>query len=431
MIFFYRLLQVLASIACEGYFSKIVYINRERTRERSPLILVSNHPNTLLDPLVGLMYVRQNVHVLANYSLFKNPILGAVLRFLFCIPVQRTQDVGKDKALQNADAFEKSKEHLLRGGNLYICPEGSSYTERHIRECKTGTARIAFLAETEANYKLNLRILPIGVTYDDPLKFGSNVVVEYGKAFSIEKWANAYAENPHTAVEDLTQHIENQLIEHTIHCRNVAEDHFLQKVETILQSERPLDVAGRYSRSRIILRKLHEWQEVFFDDYIAFSSHIQDYFEKLEALKLQDVKLSRPIPPLSIVQVLVSLPLLLAGLVVNGIPAWLSNKMISWLKVDSAYDTTVRVCAGLIFFPLFWWLQTELFCHWFLPPNFDFNWWQTLALTLSFVVLGWLAWGIYTEGGKILNYFRYKRLNNKYLLSDLRQPIIEQLATLN
>ena len=81
----FRFLQALAIISLNIYYRKIVYINRSNLRAKGPLMNVSNHANTGLDPLFSLMYSRETCNVLANYSLFKNPISNAILSTLFYI----------------------------------------------------------------------------------------------------------------------------------------------------------------------------------------------------------------------------------------------------------------------------------------------------------------------------------------------------------
>ena len=152
LLFTYRFLQGLAIVSLKTYFRKIVYLNPQYLKERGPLVVLCNHPNTVVDPLIAVMYVRQTCFLLANYGLFKNPIVGAILRTLFCIPVKRTQDVVDGAIRNNDDAFSECRAHLTARSSLFIAPEGSSFTERHIREFKTGTARIVMEAESKANF---------------------------------------------------------------------------------------------------------------------------------------------------------------------------------------------------------------------------------------------------------------------------------------
>jgi glycerol-3-phosphate O-acyltransferase / dihydroxyacetone phosphate acyltransferase len=433
--FTYRVLQGMAIVATETYFRKIVFINRQYLASDAPLIVICNHPNTVVDPLLAVMYTREPCYLLANYGLFKNPIAGALLRTLFCIPVKRVKDVAVGEERNNDDAFRASEEHLMAGRSLFVAAEGTSYTERHIREFKTGAARILFEAESKTNFALNLRILPIGLTYSDPLKFGSDVVVEVGEPFSADDWRERYEENPVKTVDDFTLFVEQKFYDLTINCADVYEDYFLQKLEAVIESEKWLDVIARnkatkesYFRSKKILAFVQNWKKTDAAGFATFEQQVETYFSRLNDLKIKDVNTDTFPSALSLGKTLLGLPFLIIGLIPNLIPTWLSHGLVKWLKLDAAYDTTVRMLAGLVLFPLLWWLETELFCAYWVPKITDIGAFQTILLTALFLASGLLAWRVYTEGSLFFNFQKYKTADSDGSLTKLRQPIVDKLA---
>lgn len=424
----YRFFQGLVIVLLRIYFRKIVYLNPQYLKERGPLVVLCNHPNTVTDPLFALMYVRQTCFLLANYSLFKNPIVGAILRTLFCIPVKRTQDVVEGEVRNNDDAFRESREHLTAGRSLFVAPEGSSFTERHIREFKTGTARIVLEAESAANFSLNIQILPVGLTYTDPLKFGSDVVIEVGAPFTAKNWQSQYAENPRQTAEDFTQYVENQFKTLTIHCKDVAEDHFLQKLEAVIQSEKPLNTEGSYFRSKKILAFIQDWEKANPTDFNDFKNKVEAYFSQLNILTIRDVNTTK-FPTLKTLSLFIlGMPVFYIGLIPNLLPAFLSNQMVKWLKIDAAYDTTVRLMAGMVIFPLLWWFQTELICALFFPKIDDLGFFSTILLVIAYIFSGLAAWRVYTEGSSFFNFKKYKRADANGALTKLRTPIVDKLT---
>jgi glycerol-3-phosphate O-acyltransferase / dihydroxyacetone phosphate acyltransferase len=425
MLLVYRFLQGLAGVTNLIYFRKIVFINRQYLRAKAPLIVLCNHPNTVVDPLLAVMYTREPVYLLANYGLFKNPISGAILRTLFCIPVKRVKDVAAGEERNNDDAFRASEAHLKAGRSLFIAPEGTSYTERHIREFKTGLARIIFEAERQSDFKLNVRILPIGLTYFDPLKFGSDVVVEVGEPFSAIDWRERYAEDKRKTVDEFAQYVENQFHALTIHCTDVAEDHFLQKVEAVVQSENALDTEGSYFRSKKLLAAIQNWKKTDTAGFTIFEQQVETYFSRLNALKIKEVNVQKFPAAATVSKFLIGLPFLILGLMPNFIPAYLSHGLVKWLKLDSSYDTTVRMLAGLVLFPLLWWCQTELFFAYFYPNIPDLNAFYTLLLAVAYIASGLLAWRVYTEGSSFFNFRKYKNADADGSLTALRQPILK------
>jgi glycerol-3-phosphate O-acyltransferase / dihydroxyacetone phosphate acyltransferase len=421
----YRLLQGMAILGNEVYFRKIHYINKQHLRSDAPLMVICNHPNTVVDPLISVMYLREPVFLLANYGLFKNPIAGAILRTLFCIPVKRVKDVAEGEERNNEGAFRESEQHLMAGRNIFVAAEGSSYTERHIRTFKTGAARILFAAEAQSDFKLNVRILPIGLTYFDPLKFGSDVVVEVGEPFTAADWQDRYAQHPQETVDNFMLHVQHKFHDLTIHCENVEEDHFLQKLEAVIQSENALNTEGVYFRSKKILAFIQDWKKTDAADFGVFEQQVEAYFLRLNALKLKDINPNKFSGSTSLVKCVLGLPFFIIGLIPNFLPAWLSDGLVKWLKLDSAYDTTVRLLFGFfIIFPLVYWIETELFCTYFLSHITDIDFFSTILLIAFYIVSGLLAWRVYTEGGHFLNFQKYKRENASNALTELRQPIL-------
>jgi glycerol-3-phosphate O-acyltransferase / dihydroxyacetone phosphate acyltransferase len=422
----YRLLQGMALLANEVYFRKIHYINKQYLSAKGPLVVIANHPNTVVDPLLAIMYTPEPVFLLANYGLFKNPIAGAILRTLFCIPVKRVKDVEVGEERNNDDAFRESEQHLMAGRSIFAAAEGSSYTERHIRPFKTGAARILFAAEAQSDFKLNVRILPVGLTYFDPLKFGSDVVVEVGEPFSAADWQDRYAQNPQETVDNFMQSVEHKFHDLTIHCANVEEDHFLQKLEAVAQSEKPLNTEGVYFRSKKILTFVQNWKKTDAAGFGVFEQQVEAYFSRLNALKLKDVQPEKFSATSSLAHCLFGFPLFILGLIPNLMPAWLSDSLVKWLKLDPAYDTTVRLLFGFfIIFPMSYWLETEFLCKYFFPSLIDIGFFQTILLIAFYIVSGLLAWRIYREGGRFLNFQKYKSADKDGSLTRLRQPILD------
>ncbi len=422
----YRFIQGLVWVSYALYFRKIVFINRERLKARGPMLVISNHPNTLMDPLMALYRMREQCFLLANYSLFKNPISNAILSTLYCIPIQRMNDVPDGQPLRNEDAFRRCDEHLIGGGTIYIAVEGTSFPERRVRDLKTGMARIAFSAEMQTDFELDLRILPIVITYFDSLKFWKDVVVEIGEPITVDTWRDAYNTNPRKAIADFTQSVENQMITHTIQCADSDEDNFLKKLEAILQSDNYLETEKHYERSKNILNKIHAWQKEDLSNFEKFKSDVDNYFLKLKELNINDLNkntFSKAIP-LSILKLLISFPIFIYGFMNNIIPAWLSDSMVKWMKIDRAYDTTIRYMSGLVLFPLFWWLQKWGLSQ-FLP--FVINGWLYL---LTIIPTGLAAYVLYTEGVRFYHFLKFKSADKDNSLAQIRQPIVDKMYNL-
>src|SRR5690606_19249206 len=79
-----------------------------------PALLVANHPNSLLDPAAVVAVAGRPIRSLAKAPLFRDPLVGWLIRASGALPVHRRQD---DPALvgRNDDTFRAAQQALLAG----------------------------------------------------------------------------------------------------------------------------------------------------------------------------------------------------------------------------------------------------------------------------------------------------------------------------
>ena len=139
---FYTVAKPFLQVALRVFFRRIEIRHRERLALPGPLLLAANHPNTLMDPLLVAINLRQPVAFLAKSTFFRNPVLRAVMESGNSIPIFRRQDAAVDAdapatpaqlAAQNEASFGRCYDYLGRGGTLMIFPEGTSVSERRLR----------------------------------------------------------------------------------------------------------------------------------------------------------------------------------------------------------------------------------------------------------------------------------------------------------
>jgi 1-acyl-sn-glycerol-3-phosphate acyltransferase len=68
-----------------------------------PVLLCINHPNNLIDSLLGWSVVPRKVHYLATAALFRNPLVARFLLALGVIPVYRKADDPAKNGPQHGD----------------------------------------------------------------------------------------------------------------------------------------------------------------------------------------------------------------------------------------------------------------------------------------------------------------------------------------
>lgn len=406
------------------FFRRRLVIGREHLPFDGPAIVVSNHPNTLMDPLNVGLNIRQEMFFLANYGLFKNPISAWILTRLFCIPVKRKEDVAEGEARDNDAAFEQSYRHLEKNGVLFIAAEGVSWMNRYVRPFKTGTARIAFGAERRNDWQLGVKIIPVGLTYEAPQLFRSRTTVEYGPAIDPAPWAEAFQKDPEKAVDDFTEAIRSQVAALTLDARTEAGDALVTHLETMVHNA-PL---GMSREEKYFLLKRFLTKNI---ENEAFGAKVANYFAALEKTGLTDAGLAYRVKhPVSSIQYPVAL-LLLAPFFLLGygfwfLPCYLPALLCKRLKLYPGYDSNVKMLTGLFTFPLALWGGWKL-AFWL----FGGSLWAWAALPVL-VACGYLAEVFMDIGrrwweGRWSRFFQRQNPEAWQELSSTREGIIRQL----
>ncbi|WP_026951578.1 1-acyl-sn-glycerol-3-phosphate acyltransferase [Algoriphagus mannitolivorans] len=178
------ILRFLVNIALHGYFRKIIISGRENIPKGKPVILVANHQNALIDPLLLATSSRLNPWFLTRASVFKNPFIAKLLNFIRMLPVYRVRD-GFSTVQQNQEIFEKTYRILSRNGTVVIFAEGSHSLVRNLRPLSKGFTRMAFGLK-EKHPELTPLILPVGLDFSAHKRSGSQVKITYGKPIPVD-----------------------------------------------------------------------------------------------------------------------------------------------------------------------------------------------------------------------------------------------------
>ena len=161
------------------YSKKITVLGSKNIPKKGAVLFAVNHPNGLVDPLyVTTTNSRQN-HFLVRAASFKKPFVKKILESLYLMPIYRIRD-GIKQLSNNQEIFEKCFNILKREETLMIFPEGTQNKKRTIRPLSKGFTRIVSGA-LEKYPDLEIKVLPVGITYQHSSDFPAKVCVSYGK----------------------------------------------------------------------------------------------------------------------------------------------------------------------------------------------------------------------------------------------------------
>lgn len=171
-----------------------------------PCILVANHPNGLVDPVLVMRVAGRRVRFLGKAPLFRMPVIGWLMRGVEALPVYRAKD-GADTR-DNDTTFRAVYDALAQGDCVCLFPEGVSHDEPALQPLKTGAARMALGAEAAHGFALGVRLVPVGLTYRAKGTFRSEVALEIGPPIEVRDHAAAHAADPQEAARALTATID-------------------------------------------------------------------------------------------------------------------------------------------------------------------------------------------------------------------------------
>ena len=411
---FYILAKILVLYIQRLYYKDPIVMNENFAQIDKPTILVSNHPNTLLDAIFAAATVSEQVKFLANYSLFKSKFGGWFFNTFYCLPVQRPEDIEGGKT-NNKTSIAKSHQHLADGGTLYVAAEGYSIHSLGIRPLKTGAARLALGTEEELDWNAEIQILPVGLNYEEADRFRSNLVVHVGKPYTVKEWRSEYIQDPRSTVKKVTGQLEDQMKSVLLHSDAERTDVF-KKIRSYLNASSPTDPKREYLRSRKLLFDLNSSNV---EEVQTYANEIQQFEDNCSISNYSGVQVAQAFnhqnKPIQLSRLIASLPITIIGFLTNVIPYllchWIEQKGNKTLE----YRSTYRTMSGMILFPLMY-----LFWMWlisFLTNNVIL----TLGSVLVYRRSGIYAWHQIKEWS---NYF----CSNKIIKHDPQH--IDQLKTI-
>ncbi|WP_167852123.1 lysophospholipid acyltransferase family protein [Hymenobacter elongatus] len=444
---FYTVIKPVVQVALRVFFRRMEVRHRERLELSGPLVMVSNHPNTLMDPLVAAIHRHEPIAFLAKSTFFKNPISRAIFTSGNSIPIYRRQDLDTgaepttpaELAERNEATFGRCYDYLDRRGTIMIFPEGTSVSERRLRPLKTGAARIALGAEARHDFQLGLRILPLGINYFDPSRFRSDVFVNVGQPIVVAEYADAYRLDPTAAADTLTEEIRRRLEQRLVITRDAAEDELVLQVErTFGEHLVPDDEETLYDNfqlSRTLTEAISYFEKHDSARLLALRDRLGSYLLDLDRLRLTDEALESSKgsgmrwtrAATSGVKLVLGLPLYLYGVINNYIPYILPSLVAKRATKDVEFVAPIMLIMGMITFTVGYALQIGLVHH------FTQDWRWTTLYGLSLAPTGFYALSYWNNlSGRLqrlraLRLFRTKRPMMEDLLRQ-RQAILRLLS---
>ena len=424
---FYTVMKPVVRLGLRVFFRRLEVRHPERLRLPGPLMLCSNHPNTLMDPLVTAVQRRQPIAFLAKSTFFKNPILGAIMRSGNCIPIYRRQDAAdagaasaQQLAASNEASFGRCYDYLEHGGTVMIFPEGTSVSERRLRPLKTGAARIALGTEARHDFKLGLKLVCIGTNYFDPSRFRSDVLLNVAPPIRIADYAARYHQSPEAAADELTEEIQCRLVRRLVISRDAADDQLAQQVERTFgdhlnPDDDPTTLYDNFQLSRTLLDAVAWFEQHDPGRLASLRGALGAYLASLHAHGLDDDALDQSHRPgtrlTDYLNLGLGFPIWLYGLLTNYLPYKIPAQVAQHATKETEFIAAIMLGVGMVTFPLAYAAEAAAVQHWL-----THDWRLTALFSSTLPIAGFYALGYWQTLSARLRRLRARQLPRAVLV---------------
>ncbi len=413
----FNFLKLILKLALQIFFKEYKVISKTEIPTEGPLIVVGNHPNSFMDPIILSTLLEQDNRFIAKGTLFNSVFKDWFMRNITkSIPVYRKQD-NPSKTQSNDAIFEQCFLFMEEKGTLIIFPEGTSINERKLQDIKTGAARIALGAEARNDFQLGIKILSVGINYSDVTAFRADVFINVEELIDVQQYKHEYEKDDRNAVKLLTQKIQDNLEKNLIITSDQQEDQFIREVEAIYKNELVADLNLDPKLHSFTLTKGIEeavnhfedldktWLENLKEKVAAYSLRLRNHNleDRFFARNKKEDKSIFTDSILRVLFVIIGFPFYVYGLITNYIPYRLPHLIAHAMTNDEEYLGPIKMTSGILTFSSFYILLIYLFQRFVV----DGNWLWTNLFALSLPLAGFFTM-LYYE--RLQNFKSHRRL---------------------
>lgn len=446
-----RFIAAAARVLLAAFFRRVEVVGRDRLPQvgATPLVVVANHVNGLVDPMFLLGTLRLPARLLGKSTLWRIPILRQILQLAAVIPVHRRQDEAQGAsvgAARNEEAFERAHEVLRDRGVLALFPEGISHDHPRLQPLRTGAARIVRGAE-RAFGPLGTRIVPVGLFFEERGRFRSRALVVVGEPLdpTAAELSPATDGQPEGAARELTARIADALEAVTFNADSWVESRWIERGADIVANE-----SGELPQRRRLAVEFLARQAVA-RGYEALSERepqavanaveaVKDYDRLLELTRLEDEQVLASYPTRSMIRFLFlrwlraafEFPVALLGIVLNALPYFLVGQVSRRFRDEPNQLATYKIFPGILVYPGAWALEAAVAARVLRTP------WAWLLVAVA-PIAGWVAarflqrlefawregraWYLVRTRGRVLEELRERRAKVVARLRDLESSL--------
>jgi 1-acyl-sn-glycerol-3-phosphate acyltransferase len=395
------LLRALARALVNLFYHRVEVVGLDRVPRAGPLVVVANHQNALVDPLLLLATLPRTIRPVAKAPLFRHPLVAPFLRLAGALPVHRRQDSGSDP-VRNAAMFAAVATALRNGQAILIFPEGVSQPEPTLMPLRTGVARMVLGTEGQGGAP-ETTLLPVGLVFHEPGTFRSGwALVLVGSPVRFEDCRSVASTDPERAVRELTRRVAEALRLLIVEAEDRETLRLTQGLEAIRRAETEDAPTATPRLDRVawiqVATRAHRWLASREPIRVSrLRAEVERYLADLERLGLSAQAVSRAYPAGVVARyaarealaLLGGLPLALWGVTSHALPYALTALAARGLASSADVAATVKLVAGAVLYPACWAL--EAWIAWRVLGGWGLLVFLVLLIPTGLFALGWQA----------------------------------------
>ena len=360
----YALMFPLVYAFARLFYRRWKLFGRERFPQAGePVLIVSNHQNALIDPLLCCLTAPRQLHFLTRADVFRNKVFRHFVLALNMLPVYRQHDHEEGKKDRNERSFRAVIARMQRGAAVGIFPEGNHGNRKIIRPLKKGLAQLLEMMGERDEKLRKVKVMVMGVDYDDYDKARSSVVVNFGEPFTVDDLLFGEHGDKMERYRAVMQRVREKMETTILHLGPERAYPYLRFAEVYLLERKGYTNWPETHRTLAMLRDgLTSGHETQLEQARALTEALHE--AKIPLKAAVQFALNKKPPYLKALALL--LPAL-PGFIVNApgwqIALWATRKAV----VDPHFNSTFRLLFGMLAVLLTWFvlvLGTVFFCSW-------------------------------------------------------------------
>lgn len=286
----YLLLKPIVLTSLRLFFKRVAVKNAHLLPANRPVIVVANHQNALLDPIILCAYTSRQLHWLTRADVFKNKNVAKFLHRINMLPVYRERDRVSDIHDRNNAIFNECYERMKSNACIGIFPEGTHRGKKQLVPLKKGLARLV-LGAYEAGVT-NLCILPAALDYESFYEPQKNLLVKFGEPIDVEAILKRIDTSPAKRHAEITRMVAVELKKLMLHIDNEDVYHEILALKPLLDASFAHDtVMKKYERFHDLAVEL--------DSNAAYhpflNNEVNAYRTALHQLRIEEELFSAPL----------------------------------------------------------------------------------------------------------------------------------------